>query len=139
MAYSRPQANSTNRDIWVQQVDGGSAIRITDDPADDHDPSFSPNGTQIVFRSERQGGGIYLVPSLGGEVRELVPEGNRPSFSPDGRLLMYGTDDSGGSHLREGCVGGDTLANSPSRLSGYFVVVTGWEPDSDFRELRTQR
>ena len=76
-------------DIWVQQVDHGTAIRLTDDPAGQSDPSFSPDGAQIAFRSERDGGGIYVVPSLGGAARELVPEGRTPRFSPDGRWLSY--------------------------------------------------
>ena len=76
-------------DIWVQQVDSDTPIRLTDDPADDTDPAFSADGAQIAFRSEREGGGIYVVPSLGGAAREWVPEGRSPSFSPDGRWLSY--------------------------------------------------
>ena len=78
-----------NGHIWVQQADGGSAIQVTDDPADDSDPVFSPDGTQIAFRSERAGGGIYVAPALGGDARELMPQGHQPRFSPDGRWLMY--------------------------------------------------
>jgi serine/threonine protein kinase len=78
-----------NGHIWVQQVDGGSAIQVTDDPGDDSDPVFSPDGTQIAFRSERAGGGIYVAPALGGDARELIPQGHQPRFSPDGRWLMY--------------------------------------------------
>ncbi|MGA7415154.1 MAG: protein kinase, partial [Bryobacteraceae bacterium] len=90
VAYSSNRADRVNFDIWVQQVDGGAAIRLTDDPADDYDPTFSADSTQIAFRSEREGGGIYVVSALGGETRELVHEGRRPRFSPDGRRLMYG-------------------------------------------------
>jgi Tol biopolymer transport system component len=78
-----------NGNIWVQQVDGSGLIQITDDPAGDSAPAFSPDGTQIAFRSERAGGAIYIAPALGGEARELVPQGRRPRFSPDGRWLMY--------------------------------------------------
>ena len=78
-----------NGHIWVQQVDGGSAIQVTDDPANDSDPVFSADGTQVAFRSERADGGIYIAPALGGDARELVPQGHQPLFSPDGRWLMY--------------------------------------------------
>jgi Tol biopolymer transport system component len=89
VAYSTDRANPPTRDIWLQQPSGGSSIRLTDDHADDTDPAFSYDGTQIAFRSERGGGGIYVVPTLGGDERELVPGGRDPSFSPDGRWLMY--------------------------------------------------
>jgi Tol biopolymer transport system component len=80
-----------NGDIWVRQSDGGgNAIPITDG-GDDSSPEFSPDCTQIAFRSERGGGGIYVAPALGGEARELAPQGRRPRFSPDGRSLMYWT------------------------------------------------
>ena len=72
-------------------MDGGASLRITDDPADDYDPAFSPEGTQLAFRSERAGGGIYLSSVLGGEARLLIPNGRRPRFSPDGQRLLYWT------------------------------------------------
>ena len=78
-----------NGDIWVQQIDGSGLIRITDNPAGNSGPEFSPDGMQVAFRSERAGGAIYIAPALGGEARELVPQGRRPRFSPDGRWLMY--------------------------------------------------
>jgi len=89
-----------NDDIWVQQVDGSGLLRITDDPAGDSDPTFSPDGTQIAFRSERAGGGIYTAPVIGGEARQLVPQGRQPRFSPDGRRLMYWTGPLNDGDLR---------------------------------------
>jgi Tol biopolymer transport system component len=90
-AYASDRADASNLDIWVQQVDNGGQVRLTTDPADDDDPDFSPDGTQIAFRSDRKNEGIYVVPTLGGEARLLVPEGRRPRYSPDGRFLMYWT------------------------------------------------
>jgi len=50
------------RDIFLQRVDGRTAMNLTkDSPANDGDPAFSPDGNQIAFRSERAGGGIYLM------------------------------------------------------------------------------
>src|SRR5262245_9211218 len=74
VAYASDRAsNGTNLDLWVQPLTGGSAPRrLTQDPADDKDPSFSPDGGLIAFFSSRQGGGIYLIPSFGGQERLLV-------------------------------------------------------------------
>jgi Tol biopolymer transport system component len=137
IAYASDRADSTNLDIWVQQVDGGGMARVTDDAANDYDPAFSPDATQIAFRSERKGGGIYVVPSLGGEARLMVPEGRRPRFSPDGHWLMYWTgpadvnDVSGSSDVKvwvRPVEGGEaTQIGAGCRL---FEQTSVWSPDS---------
>ena len=42
-------------------------MRVTQDSADDSDPAFSPDSSQIAFHSEREGGGVYVVSALGGQ------------------------------------------------------------------------
>jgi Tol biopolymer transport system component len=93
VAYSSDRADSSHFDIWVQQVDGGGVVRITDDAYNPgpSEPAFSPDATQIAFRSERDGGGIYIAPAIGGEARLILPQGHRPRFSPDGQRIMYWT------------------------------------------------
>ena len=82
-----------NLDIWIQRLSGGEAVRLTRDAADEREPTFSADGSRIAFRSEREGGGIYVMPAhSGGEARLLVPGGaHGPRFSPDGRWLAYST------------------------------------------------
>lgn len=82
-------AVSGNWDIHLQRVEGSNTTNLTSDsPADDTQPVFSPDGTRIAFRSERGGGGIFVMGATGEAVRRLSDVGYNPSWSPDGRFIV---------------------------------------------------
>jgi Tol biopolymer transport system component len=84
---------SGNEDIYVLRVGGTNPIDLTkDEPADDYEPSFSPDGSQIAFRSERQSGGIFLVGATGESIRRLTDSGYAPAWSPDGKEIVFATE-----------------------------------------------
>ncbi len=79
--------------ILLQRVGGGIAIDLTKDSQyDNYQSSFSPNGELIVFRSERDGGGIFLMGSTGESVRRLTNFGFNPVWSPDGKKVLFATE-----------------------------------------------
>ncbi len=79
-------------DIFIQRVGGGNAINLTpDSPGDDTHPAFSPDGGRIAFRSERDGGGLFVMGSTGESVKRLADFGYNPSWSPDGREIVVST------------------------------------------------
>jgi eukaryotic-like serine/threonine-protein kinase len=81
--------SSGNADLYLQRVDGRNAINLTrDTPEDDIQPAFSPDGSQIAFRSERGGGGIFLMGATGESVRRLTDSGFNPAWSPDGKEIV---------------------------------------------------
>ena len=89
LAYASDRGGEGNLDIWIQQLGSGSPVRLTQDKADKRWPTFSPDGTRIAFRTERDGGGIEVVPALGGEPRWIAESGRRPRYSPDGSWILY--------------------------------------------------
>jgi Tol biopolymer transport system component/predicted Ser/Thr protein kinase len=79
--------------IFLQRIGGGNAIDLTKDTkVDNYQPSFSPNGELIAFRSERDGGGIFLMGSTGESVRRLTDFGYNPAWSPDGKKVLFATE-----------------------------------------------
>jgi serine/threonine protein kinase len=64
LAFASDRAGGKNLNIFLRHMSGGEPIRLTNNPAGDTDPSFSPDGGMIAFRSERNGGGIYIMPSF---------------------------------------------------------------------------
>ena len=117
LAYASDRSGEGNLDIWVQQLSGGAALRLTRHDAEDHEPAFSPDGTRIVFRSERDGGGIYVVSALGGEERIIAPPGPSPPVLAEGRRhrVLDGLAASAVT-AADGC-------RPPSGTSGMYVVA----------------
>jgi eukaryotic-like serine/threonine-protein kinase len=83
-----------NSDLFLQRVAAGSKpINLTaGSPVDDSQPAFSPDGQQIAFRSEREGGGIFLMGATGESVKRLTDFGFNPAWSPDGREIAVATE-----------------------------------------------
>ncbi len=61
------------RAIWVMDSDGGNLTQVTDQT--EEQPCFSPDGTELVFRSDRDGNGeIYRSDLAGGNLVRLTNE-----------------------------------------------------------------
>ncbi len=95
VAYA--SGNTTRMRILVRQVAGGRPIRLTDDSlAVQTDPSWSPDGSRILFLST---GGVFSAPAAGGAARPEMPrDPSGPviaaAWAPDGRTIAYAVGDS---------------------------------------------
>jgi TolB protein len=73
-------------------AEGGEAQRLTDDPATDWAPAWSPDGTRLAFVSDRGGSHqVYVVRADGGpgleQLTDLGQGAEAPAWSPDGFWL----------------------------------------------------
>jgi serine/threonine protein kinase/Tol biopolymer transport system component len=91
-----PQSLST--DVWVVDLGDGVPSRFTFDPAQDETPIWSPDGSRILWMSQRGGGTNFYLKTATGSGSEYAisrSAGNLPSFavpndwSRDGRFLLY--------------------------------------------------
>lgn len=77
-----------NWDIYFQRVGGKNPLNLTkDSPVDDSQPAISPDGERIAFRSEREGGGIFVMGATGENVKRVSDLGHNPTWSPDGKEI----------------------------------------------------
>jgi Tol biopolymer transport system component/predicted Ser/Thr protein kinase len=125
--------SSGNWDIYLQRIGGARAINLTADSAvDDTKPAFSPDGESIAFRSERDGGGLYVMGATGESVRRLTDSGYDPAWSPDGRELIWATepivDPYARTRVSELWVA-DAATAVKRRLSPGDAVQPVWSPD----------
>ena len=81
----------------------GQSRRMTNTPAIETAPSFSPDGSQIVFESDRSGSQqLYIMPIGGGEPRRISFGKGRygtPVWSPRGDLVAFTKQTNGRFHI----------------------------------------
>jgi imidazolonepropionase-like amidohydrolase len=74
-------------------VEGGTAEQLTFGPFYDGDTAFSPDGTRIVFASDRGGGeeNLFVLALETGALRQVTDEfwAARPVWDPDSESLLY--------------------------------------------------
>lgn len=85
-------AKDQSRVIYSMDADGGNITQITPDGGIDQKLNVSPDGSFIVFQSNRSGANeIWRAASDGSDMRQLTSGGmnGAPSVSPDGQWIAY--------------------------------------------------
>ena len=111
-----------NQEIYSMNLDGSDQINLTNSPYDDNEPSWSPNGNQIVFTSVRETNGylkndIFIMTGNGNGLKNLTKNfggaNKNPSFSSDGSIILFKSLVKGGYKL------------CSTDLNGNITVLTG--------------
>jgi TolB protein len=106
IAFEGRVAERGASDIYVMNADGSGLRKLTDDPAYDQQPQWSPDGDTIVYDNTGDRPNpddpndpafsptaeIWTVPAGGGNPTRLTHNGspdNAPSYSRDGRIAWF--------------------------------------------------
>jgi Tol biopolymer transport system component len=146
-------AFDNHEDVWTINPDGTDLTRLTHSPASEFDPSWSPDGSQIAYRSDRGDESEIWVMNADGTGQRRLTAGLSPAWSPDGSSIAYASPghdpnppssgisimnaDGSGQHRVPNTAGGEYPSWSPdgeriafnSNLTGdhvmYIVDVDG--------------
>ena len=101
-------AFATNRDhnyeIYAVNSDGSGQADLTNSPASDTSPAWSPDGTRIAFTTNRDGNSeVYVMQADGSGQANLTNDpgsDTSPAWSPDqGTRIVFTTDRTGNSEI----------------------------------------
>ncbi len=97
VAFTASQRDSS--EIWAVRLDGGSLVRLVDEPANSHDPAYSSDTRHLYFSgATRQVYSLWRLPlktdgTPAGEIEEVenlgVASVRLAAFSADGRRMAY--------------------------------------------------
>lgn len=91
--------NRRTTDVWMVSWDGKETVQLTNSPAGEANPKWSPDGRYLSFVSSRksgeekeeEGAQIWLMDRRGGEARKLTnlkAELEEYAWGPDGKKLL---------------------------------------------------
>jgi Tol biopolymer transport system component len=114
------------------------ATNITNNPATDSRPRYSPDGRTIVFESNRDGPTeLYLMNSDGSNVRRLTfspaaGHGNgAANFSPGGDQIVYQTTRNAGNSFDVYKIDVDGKNDTPLVTNTVEDSLPAWSPNGD--------
>lgn len=117
----------SQQDLWAVGIGSRRPVRLTNDPADERDPAWAPDGLQLAYASRKSGNWeIYIqdVANLDIEARQITFDlsfQGGPQWSPDGLWLIYESYQGGNMDIYAALVDG---SQPPQRLTDH--------PEPDF-------
>ncbi len=120
-------------DVFVVNMDGTRLVNISDNPAGDFNPKWSPDSTQLTFETDRNGKvEIMLVNADGTQLKQFATDGGYSRYadwSPDGKWIAFTSDMDGYADIYRRRVTGTQTERVTTEPS--FDWLPRWSPDGE--------
>ncbi len=133
------RSGGSRQDLFVSGADGTGERQITDDAAKDWAPSWSPDGSRIVYYSDKSNTyEVWTINPDGTQPMQMtsIPDMNplTPRWSPDGLRIMFSGREHA-VHIIDATVGAaeqewDTLPRVDPRRDDLGFLATDWREES---------
>jgi len=141
IAFTRYDSGADQTALWLMSADGTNVRQLTSPPAtyygsSDQYPSWSPDGSQIVFHSHRgtsygnQVMEVWVVNADGTGLTQLtfaVGSDKYPDWSPTGSKITFVSTRDGGVYQRPGVYTMNTNGSGVTLIAG--GTCPAWSPD----------
>lgn len=122
-------------EILVMNVDGTGLDTLTDNTAADANPAWSPDGTRIVFDTDRDGNNeIYTMEVDGSNPTRVTDDPDDdffPAWSPEDDLIAYTHRSNGFSSREVFVIGVDGTGAVNLTSNAEMDQLPGWSPNAD--------
>ena len=133
-----------NNEIYIMDGDGSNQTRLTNNPADENAPAWSPDGSKIAFASSRDGN--YEIYAMDADASNVVRLTNNldidftPAWSPDGSKIAFHRNRAGDFEINVMNADGSNqtnLTNTPAVQDD--EVLPAWSADGSKITFRITR
>lgn len=135
-----PGSHGGNFEVYRMDADGSDQVNLTNHPAFDAQPAWSPDGSKVAFNTNRDGGDfeIYVMNSDGTGLERLTSspgEDSGPTWSPDGSQIAFQSRRDGNLEIYRMDADGSDVTRLTNNDTGTpfttFDAFAAWSPDGE--------
>jgi len=122
VVFASDRGGHGSLELYAQVIGGEGPVQLTHSGSKNRQTDISPDGTRVVFLSDRDNGGVYVLSLLSHAETKIAELGFNPRFSPDGTRIAF--QPSHGGLRTVGAMGGPVQAVESATSNASYPMWT---------------